>query len=79
MKQDIPDLSGGEPTLRGRRTSVLDVYNVVTNLDDDKTRDVFDGWGLYWYEIKAAMEYAEENPQEIEELIKEKERAATQS
>jgi len=67
------DLSGSEPMLSGTRISVLDVYHISTQLDDEAAEQtLLDEWGLNQKQVEAALNYYQDNEDEMRNIQQKK-------
>lgn len=67
------DLSGSEPMIKDTRISVLDVYHISEQLDDEEAeKTLFDEWGLDQGQVDAALEYYLNNEDEMKDIQAEK-------
>lgn len=84
---DVPDpdhprivadqLFGGEPRIRGRRITVLDVYERVKDGDGEMSPDAFaETFGLSVAEVYAALAYYHAHEEEMEDHRAARERAS---
>lgn len=71
------DRFGGEPRIRGRRITVLDVYEQVTGGDGDQTPHEFaEKFSLPVADVYAALAYYHANTEEIEQYRTERKSAS---
>ncbi|MBX0284739.1 DUF433 domain-containing protein [Halomicroarcula sp. F28] len=70
------DLSGSEPAIAGTRISVLDVYHISSELDDEEAeKTLFDDWDLNEEQVEAALSYYRENESEMRDIQEQKSEA----
>lgn len=62
------DESGNVPSIKGRRINMIDVLAVIESGDE---QNQFEYWGLSDEKKEEAIEYYEENKEEIREIMRE--------